>query len=780
MNIKNIFRHIFLLIFIASISLLFLNCSSVYDEARAPIFEWKYSTNYYIISSPAVDSSGNIYFGSQDKHVYALNSAGELIWKKRLRSKINSSPTIFKNKLYIGSQDTNLYVLNLLDGKILNKYKTGDSIHSSVAIDQFGNIYFGSYDNFFYALNPNMTLKWKYKTNGIINSNPAIDSLGNIYIGSTDGNLYAFNESSNKPLWIFSTQDKIAASPSIGKDNIIYIGSFDDNLYAINPDGTEKWRFKTDNDITSSVAITENNFIIFGSLDKKLYAIAENGTLLWSKKFKGQISSSPAISKNNFIFIGSYDNHLYMVRAKDGSIIWTYNLNDFIISSPSLSKDGHLYVTSMDYSLYTFKIKYTGYTPSPWPGLSAGNTHTGIVRQNLAHNILPTFQIKRTDTAQIKSISQKTNQVSTKSDTSVIYPRSKVISSIQTETESFVYTYNLDYQSTNIELITMNNTNGKILNSKVIDTPLINYTTPIVFHDINTINIGNSNLFLGLSSSKPTGISASQINEKGDIEQQDYISDTLLYEINDPIDMADITINGTTYIYVLGHEDHGLSAFQIQALGNTKNTLRNILNIDNVENYNYALDSPNQIITATIYNTPFLFVSSAVESGVSVFRINSNGTLKLIDSVFDIENKNFLIKNINSMALLSGVNTMHLVTASSVENGISVFSISEQGNLDYVDNIKFSETDFDIQQLGYISSINIEDAYYLIVYEQSQSFSNIFTINDKYQLSKFINNKNFETALINTANITNISNNNSLLVFAKEDELSLYTVDHNY
>ncbi len=766
-------KTFFLLISSYSLLLFLVNCSSVNNTARNPVFEWKYKTNFHIISSPAVDSDGNIYFGSQDKHIYALNQNGKLIWKKQLGSKVNSSPTLIAGKLYVGSQDTYLYILNMSNGDILKRYKTNDSIHASTAIDEFGNIYFGSYDGFFYALNPDTTLKWKFKTNGIIDSSPAIDDKGIIYIASTDGNVYAFNSSSNVPLWTFSTQDKITASPAIGQDNIVYIGSFDGHVYAIYPDGTEKWKFKTDNKITSSAAITSDNTIVFGSLDKHLYAISEDGTLLWKRELRGQISSSPAITKGNFIFIGSYDYHVYMIRAEDGSINWTYNLNDFIISSPTITKNGNLYVTSMDYSMYAFKIYSKGYTASPWPGFGAGNMHTGVVQKNLAENIAPLFQIAKTDTVKIKSQNTEKNATDTVSNN---YPRSKVISSIKAESQSFVYTYNLDLQSTSIELTTIDTTNGKILDNKIIDTPLSNLTSPLVFKDINTITVGDKNIFLGLSSLEPKGISASSINTNGEIIQQSYIDDTLLYEINDPIDMANITIDGTTYVYVLGHDDNGLSAFQV--LEDTDTTLLNIFNIDNVENYNYALDSPTQIITTTIYNTPFLFVSSAVESGISLFRINTNGTLTYTDSVFDIQNKDFYIRDINSMALLSGAGTTYLVTASDVENGISIFSISSTGILASTTHINFNEHNFDIQQLGYISSLNIDNTYYLVVYEQSQISSNIFTINNENNISQFINDRTFQAALNDTTTITDISTNTSdtLLVFAKEKEIGLYKI----
>ena len=113
--------------------------------------KWKFRTDSYIYSSPAIGSDGTIYVGSYDNYLYAINPDGSLKWK----------------------------------------YKTDHWIWSSPAIGSDGTIYVGSYDNYLYAINPDGSLKWKYKTDEWIDSSPAIGSDGTIYVGSKDGCLYA-------------------------------------------------------------------------------------------------------------------------------------------------------------------------------------------------------------------------------------------------------------------------------------------------------------------------------------------------------------------------------------------------------------------------------------------------------------------------------------------------------------------------------------------------------------------------------------------------------------
>ena len=47
-------------------------------------------------------------------------------------------------------------------------YQTAHRVCSSPAIDADGTIYFGSWDNKLYALNPDSSYKWDYETGGDI------------------------------------------------------------------------------------------------------------------------------------------------------------------------------------------------------------------------------------------------------------------------------------------------------------------------------------------------------------------------------------------------------------------------------------------------------------------------------------------------------------------------------------------------------------------------------------------------------------------------------------
>jgi outer membrane protein assembly factor BamB len=230
------------------------------------------------------------------------------------------------------------------------KFKTGDSIYSSPAIDNNGNIYIGSQDNCLYAITPNGKLKWKYKTDGWVYSSPAIDENGNIYMGSFDGNLYAIT-SNGKLKWKYKTDGWVWSSPTISNDGTVYFGSVDENLYALSPNGKLKWKYKTGFTIFSSPAIDKNGNIYIGSQDNCLYAITPNGNLKWKYETPDWIDSSPVISNDGTIYIGVDDDELYALTP-NGNLKWKYETDNDVWSCPAIDKNGNIYIGSKDNCLY--------------------------------------------------------------------------------------------------------------------------------------------------------------------------------------------------------------------------------------------------------------------------------------------------------------------------------------------------------------------------------------------------------------------------------------------
>lgn len=274
-------------------------CVSAYSQGSPT---WKFSTTSAIYSSPVIDGN-NIYFGSNDSCLYALDkSTGEKKWLYKTKGTIKSKPCIFK-----------------------------------------GSVIFNSTDGLIYALDKeNGTFKWHFKTRGektydmwdyYLSSPVVFEDI--VYAGSGDHCIYALESATGKLVWKYETRDIVHASPVIA-DKKVMIGSFDGYFYALDyKTGKLAWKFNTIGDAyfpkgeVANAAARYKNAIIFGSRDYNIYALDINsGTGLWNMKEKGSwIVATPAIL-NDAIYFGTSDSHrFYCMDATNGDIKWTLPLN---------------------------------------------------------------------------------------------------------------------------------------------------------------------------------------------------------------------------------------------------------------------------------------------------------------------------------------------------------------------------------------------------------------------------------------------------------------------
>ncbi len=152
---------------------------------------WKYKTDGSIFCDASV-SGGKIYFGSDDKNFYCLDSLGKLVWKKDMKTKFLSSSTFYKNLVIISGVDGRIYALDINTGDIKWSYSTKGAISASPLL-QDDKIFIGSYDTFFYCLNAEDGRElWKYQCEGRIKTS-AVIWKDFIFTASDEKYVYCFS-----------------------------------------------------------------------------------------------------------------------------------------------------------------------------------------------------------------------------------------------------------------------------------------------------------------------------------------------------------------------------------------------------------------------------------------------------------------------------------------------------------------------------------------------------------------------------------------------------------
>jgi len=150
-----------------------------------------------VLSTPAIDSNNNIYFGSEAGILYSFDDNLALRWQFELSTPnvieaphIRSSVAIDESRgsIYFGTKNNDsseFYALDLNTKAVKWKTAIAGDVYVSPTIGDNGNIYFSSESKLLYAYTPSGVLAWQYNLKaGVTWSSPTIDSQGIAYIGT--------------------------------------------------------------------------------------------------------------------------------------------------------------------------------------------------------------------------------------------------------------------------------------------------------------------------------------------------------------------------------------------------------------------------------------------------------------------------------------------------------------------------------------------------------------------------------------------------------------------
>ncbi len=273
---------------------------------------------------------------------------GTVLWSYSTGGDVYSSPSIaVDGTIYFGSYDDKIYALDP-DGTMKWDFDTGFDVHSTPVIGVEGSLYFGAGDTFYGVLSDGVE-KWNYPAGGTIWTSPALGKDGTLYFGTDSSDLIALLPDGVEK-WTYPASGTIRSSPTIDEDGNIYFGA-GTTLTSLDPDGALNWAYSAGNTVSGSPTIDEDGRILFGSWNNNLYCLNPNGTLHWSYTAGAQIDKSPAIGPDGDIYFGSRDNNLTCLYP-NGTFNWNFMTGNWVYSSPAIGSDGTIYIGSNDDHIY--------------------------------------------------------------------------------------------------------------------------------------------------------------------------------------------------------------------------------------------------------------------------------------------------------------------------------------------------------------------------------------------------------------------------------------------
>lgn len=207
---------------------------------------WRFRARVKIFSAPAVADDGTVYFGAQDDYFYALAPDGHMLW--RIRSNRpdddDSSPIVDEDgTIYFGSDDRRVYAVDRA-GHVLWQSEVGGYVRAPMALGRRRDLIvpiFGPHARVASLDRATGEERWSFgaaasqATDSGVGSGPVVDRDGNVYFGSDDDFVYAVDADGGMR-WVFRTGGNVDGDPVITPDGALLIGSDDGNVYALRAD----------------------------------------------------------------------------------------------------------------------------------------------------------------------------------------------------------------------------------------------------------------------------------------------------------------------------------------------------------------------------------------------------------------------------------------------------------------------------------------------------------------------------------------------------------------
>jgi outer membrane protein assembly factor BamB len=259
---------------------------------------------------------GRVYIAFLDGELLALDAAtGRAVWRRDLRSHLESSPVAVDGTLYIGTDATDVLALRASDGKVRWRFDSPAAIKASPSHHD-GRLYVADYQSGMFSLDAKTgKLLWRTNTSrvrpfgrGGFYSSPAV-AFGRVYAARDDGTVYAFDRDTGKVQWFFSTGDYVYGSPAVarvpGTPPTVYIGSYDERFYAIDArTGKVRWGFGVGGPVPGTATVIGHT--VYTSSFKTREAIGldvRSGRKTFSL---GQAGYTPAVSDGRRLYLIGY------------------------------------------------------------------------------------------------------------------------------------------------------------------------------------------------------------------------------------------------------------------------------------------------------------------------------------------------------------------------------------------------------------------------------------------------------------------------------------------
>lgn len=309
--------------------------------------------------------------GNTTGEIYALNiKSGKKVWENTTGGKIYSTPAVWKSTVVVGSSDHSIYGFSATDGKLKWKQETHKAVLGSPVIRD-GVAFIGGSDGKLRAVDVESgNIKWVFdKVSGYVSGKPLLFQ-NKLFFGSWSNGFYALNPETGALIWEWkntspSRMYSAAACYPVGSNNRVFIVAPDRQMTAFDAEtGKVIWREKRDSvRVRESMGLSvDGKHVYVKTMDGNLYGVSTESDFMdisWKSTLQlpYEISPTNIEAKGNLIIVPSNSGLLSAVNAKSGAVVWQYKISNAMINPVYIYKKG-VVVSTMDGKIVNIRTRF--------------------------------------------------------------------------------------------------------------------------------------------------------------------------------------------------------------------------------------------------------------------------------------------------------------------------------------------------------------------------------------------------------------------------------------
>ena len=220
------------------------------------------------------------------------------------------------------------------------------------------------------------------------------------------------------------------------------------------------------------------------------------------------------------------------------------------------------------------------------------------------------------------------------------------------------------------------------------------------------------------------GVSVFSVGADGSLATVFNVTDAGALELDGAASVTTAVVGSTTYLFVAGQLDNGVSVFSVANTG----SLTSVFNIEDTPG-TLDLSRAASVATAVVGTTTYLFVASRVDDSVTVFSVANNGSLTEVDTQSNRADRNLKLNGATSVTTAVVGTTTYLFVAGSEDDGVSVFSVANNGSLTSVFNIDdASDSALELDGAASVATALVGTTTYLFVAGEADDGVSVFSV----------------------------------------------------